>query len=147
MLILPSLLVLLAFSVSGARAQTWSDVEIPFSGNRIEAQDTWYRCYVRVPDNMVVPAAKDLWRDSMMLGFSSIPGPFEVWLNGRSIIDQEEGVPEGKQRRFKVPKDILERDVFNVLMIRLSDEAAAHGLRSAPVYFGYHHELIGGAHF
>ena len=93
---------------------------------------------------MVTPAAKDLWRDSMMLGLSDVPGPFEVFLNGNPIIASD-GVPVGKQRRFKVPKGILEKGVFNALVIRLQGVAAKRGLTRAPVYFGYHHELVLGA--
>ncbi|MEM7386487.1 MAG: PVC-type heme-binding CxxCH protein, partial [Verrucomicrobiota bacterium] len=101
----------------------------------------WYRCHVRVPDRMVTPARKDLWRDSMMLGFSDLPGPFEVCLNGISII-KSDGVPVGTQRRFKVPKGILKAKQFNALVLRLEGASARRGLTTAPVYFGYHHELV-----
>lgn len=119
----------------------WQDVTIPPPADFTPGDRLWYRCHIRVPDRMVIPAAKDLWRDSMMLGFSNIPGPFEVFLNGRSIAGSS-GVPPGRQRRFKVPKDILEKEVFNALVIRLEGDAAKQGLTIAPVYFGYHHELV-----
>ena len=120
----------------------WQSVNIPPLDTDAGLSDPiWYRCHVRVPDRMVTPAAKDLWRDSMMLGLSDLPGPFEVFLNGVSIIESN-GVPEGTQRRFKVPKGILEKAMFNALVIRLNGASAQRGLTKVPVYFGYHDELV-----
>ena len=97
-----------------AVAGEWTTVGVP-PVELPTADSVWYRCHIRVPDRLVVPATKDLWRDSMMLGFSAVPGAFEVFLNGRSILT-DDGVAEGKQERFKVPKDILEKSVFNALV-------------------------------
>jgi putative heme-binding domain-containing protein len=134
-LLILSLLCLLAVVPEGLAE--WRTVSVP-AGDGFSASDpVWYRCHIRVPDRMVTPAAKDLWRDSMMLGLSDLPGPFEVLLGGVSIITCE-GVPVGTQRRFKIPKGMLQKGVFNALVIRLESGS----LTKAPVYFGYHHELV-----
>lgn len=141
------LLFFLAFLLISMPAglSDWREVAVPPKAETLMPVSArlWYRCYIQVPDRMVTPAGKDLWRDSMMLGLADIPGPFEITLNGQSIIrTDDDGIPPGRQRRFKVPKGILEKKAFNALVIELKGAAAERGLVQAPVYFGYHHELV-----
>ena len=89
---------------------------------------------------MVVPAEKDLWRDSMTLTFRNASGPLTAWLNGTKIIESGPLVA-GKSGRFKVPKGILEKSVFNTLVVRLEGGEATHGLTDAPIVAGYFDEL------
>lgn len=104
------------------------------------AQPVWYRCFIRVPDNLAVPAEKDLMRDSVLLHLGGINGPFSVLLDGQKIVDGK-AIKPGERERFKVPKDILVKKAFNVLAIRLSPEAAKGGIGMAPILAGYHDEL------
>lgn len=102
---------------------------------------TWYRSYVRVPANMVTPAQKDLWRDSMTLSFQGVASPFSVYLNGTKIIESD-GVPNDARRRFKVPKDILQKGVFNVLAVRVAAKDAPDQFAHPPIFAGYFDELV-----
>lgn len=126
-----------------AAAADWKDEAVPRdAGVQVKSDLVWYRCHIQVPDRMVVPEGteRDLWRSSMVLGLGDMPGKFEVFLNGKSIVASD-GVPVGKQRRFKVPKDILKKGAYNALVIRLEGGAAERGLTRAPMYFGYFSEL------
>ncbi len=98
--------------------------------------ETWLKCHIRVPDNLVTPQEKDLWRDSMMLSLGELSGPFTVYLNGQKIAD---GTSSAAGKRLKVPKGILEKSVFNTLAVRLEkDERFAQ----APVFRTYFDELV-----
>ena len=118
-------------------AAEWQPVNVPTTAEL--PAPVWLRCFVRVPDDMVTPQEKDLWRDSMTLSLGGIGGPFSVWLNGRKIAEAE-SLPGVERRRFKVPKGILEKQAFNVFAIRL--ENPAHGLGVAPIFAGYFDELL-----
>ena len=98
--------------------------------------ETWLKCHIRVPDNLVTPQDKDLWRDSMVLTLGGLSGPFAVYLNGQKI---SEGASSVAGKRLKVPKGILEKRVFNTLAVRLEkDERFAQ----APVFRTYFEELV-----
>jgi putative heme-binding domain-containing protein len=114
---------------------------VPTGDTTSPAKITWYRCFIRVPDNMVKPEEKDLFRDSITLSLGGIRGSFVVFLNGREIAKGDE-IPEGQRHRFKVPKGILERQNFNALVLRLDSAAARHGLKTAPILAGYFDELL-----
>lgn len=118
----------------------WKPTSLPSTPPAQPAIDgaTWYRCYIRVPARMVVPAEKDLFRDSITLNLAAISGPFAVYLNGQKIAEGTD-VPLGPRRRFKVPKDILVKDLFNTLAIRLDAKAT---LGATPILAGYHDELL-----
>jgi putative membrane-bound dehydrogenase-like protein len=105
------------------------------------AGPAWYRCYIRMPKVYVTPAEKDLFRDSVTLNLGDVRGAFAVYVNGQKIAEGD-SVPAGPRRRFKVPKGILQKDVFNVLAIRLDGSAAGYGLGEAPILAGYHDELV-----
>ncbi len=130
-------LAALIFLASTLVAADWQPTVVPTVADL--PTPVWLRCFIRVPDNMVTPAEKDLWRDSMTLSLGGIRGPLAVWLNGQKIAAAP-SLPEGERRRFKVPKDILEKKVFNVLAIRL--EGAARGVGMAPILAGYFDELL-----
>ena len=132
-----ALIVFLVIAIAGAGAAEWQPAEVPTKAPL--SAPVWLRCYVRVPDDMVTPQEKDLWRDSMTLSLGGIAGPFSVWLNGREIAEAR-AVSEGERRRFKVPKGIFEKQAFNVVAIRL--EGTAHGLGVAPILAGYFDELL-----
>jgi putative membrane-bound dehydrogenase-like protein len=121
-------------------AADWKPSPLPARVTAEPVQQVWYRCFIRVPAKLVTPAAKDLWRDSLTLNLGGIHGPFVVYLNSQ-IIAQADEVPDGPRRRFKVPKGILEKDVYNVLAIRLDAKAAVHGIGQAPILAGYHDEM------
>ncbi len=121
-------------SASVAAVAQWSVVEVPAPA---PAPALWYRCFIRVPDNMATPAEKDLFRDSIMLNLGGIRVPFTVLLNGRQIVESG-AIPEGERRRFKVPKGILEKKTFNVLAVHL---ASPGGIFEDPILAGYHDEL------
>jgi putative heme-binding domain-containing protein len=119
-------------------ASDWKPTSLPSKAPETQGP-TWYRCFIRVPARMAVAAEKDLYRDSITLNLADIHGPFAVYLNGQNIAEGID-VPDGPRRRFKVPKGILEKDVFNALAIRL--DAKAGGIRQTPVLAGYHDELL-----
>src|SRR5579862_8890142 len=84
----------------------WKQTPLPGSGETAPTgQAVWYRCFIRVPDAMAVPAEKDLWRDSVLLNLGGISGPFQVLLDGKKIVDGR-AIKPGERERFKVPKDI-----------------------------------------
>ncbi len=98
--------------------------------------EVWLKCHIRVPDNLVTPQEKDLWRDSMVLTLGELAGPFAVYLNGQKIA---EGKASAAGKRVKVPKGILEKSVFNTLAVRLEkDERFAQ----PPVFRTYFDELV-----
>lgn len=119
----------------------WQPTTVPEREAGAEGGVAFYRCFLRVPDNMTSRAAVDLWTDSAMLSLADVPGKFAIILNGRTIAGGE-SVPAEPRRRFKVPKGILERRAFNVLAIKLEGGAARAGLKSAPILHGYHDELV-----
>jgi len=135
----------LAGLIAVVSAADWSPATLPATrpADRpaAEGQPTWYRCYVRVPANMVTPAQKDLYRDSVTLSLAGIDGPFRVYLNGQQI-GAADGITANARRRFKVPKDILQKGAFNVLAIRLDAKAAAKGIGEPPILAGYFDELL-----
>src|ERR1700679_2039411 len=110
-----------------ASAADWKPTMLPSHETPAPADPVWYRCFIRVPAKLVTPVEKDLWRDSMTLNLGSIHGPFAVFLNGQKIAEADEA-KDGPRRRFKVPKGILEKTVFNVLAIRLDAKAAPSGI-------------------
>ena len=117
----------------------WEPVSVPTTNDLPASFPVWLRCFVRVPDDMVTAAEKDLWRDSMTLSLGGIGGPFSVWLNGQKIAEAG-SLPDGERRRFKVPKGILELKAFNVFAFRL--ESPAKGMSEAPIFAGYFDELL-----
>jgi putative heme-binding domain-containing protein len=133
---------LFAFTAIGLQSASadWEAVTVPITTAATASKAAWYRCYIRVPDNMVTPQEKDLWRDSITLSVGGIHGPFTVLLNGREIAGGS-AIPDGQRRRFKVPKGILEKQKFNALVVRLEGNAARDGLKSAPILAGYFDEL------
>src|SRR6266511_1716459 len=137
------LLTIVAISVAAfpGRAAPWQPQPVPADQPALTATPLYYRCFLRVPENMTSRAAVDLWTDSAMLSFADFPGRFTVLLNGRKIADGE-SLPGESRRRFKVPKGILEKKAFNVLALRLEGDAAKAGLRVVPVLHGYHDELV-----
>jgi putative heme-binding domain-containing protein len=88
---------------------------------------------------MAVPAEKDLFRDSITLNLADIRGPFAVYLNGKKIAEGTD-VPPGPRQRFKIPKGILEKDIFNALAIRIDPKGS--GVGQPPILAGYHDELL-----
>ena len=114
----------------------WQSIELPVTPGQ---KETWFRCRLQVPDRLVVPEGanpRDLWRSSTMLVIADCPDPFEVFLNGESIV-RSEGVALGASQRFKVPKGILVSKQFNTLAIH--SESGALG--EAPMLIDYFNEL------
>ena len=120
-------------------AAAWEPVTVPTANDLPASAPGWLRCFVRVPDDLVTPQEKDLWRDSMTLSLGGINGPFSVWLNGQKIAEAG-ALADGTRRRFKVPKGLLEKKAFNVFAIRLESPARRVGL--APIFAGYFDELL-----
>jgi putative heme-binding domain-containing protein len=117
----------------------WEPAEVPTVKPLTDnVKPRWFRCFVQVPDNMVTPQEKDLWRDSMTFSMAGVEAPFAIYLNGQKIADSEP-LPGDKRRRFKVPKGILEKSVFNVFAIQVN--APARGISAAPILAGYFDEL------
>jgi putative membrane-bound dehydrogenase-like protein len=107
----------------------------------LPASTVWLRSWMRVSENMTgLSGGDDLWRNSMSLTLQSIPGPVTVFLNGQKIIETRD-IPADAPRRFKVPKGIFEKGVYNSLVIQLDGAAAPQGLTVAPVFAGYFDEI------
>ena len=130
-------LLLLACLLQTLTAGDWKPTEVP-TKSPLPAQ-SWLRCYIQVPDAMTSRAEKDLWSDSITLSFGDISGPFSVWLNGQKI-GESKGLPSGERRRFKVPKGILEKKLYNALAIHL--EGTTNTLGMVPILAGYFDELL-----
>src|SRR5688572_30263001 len=137
LLTIASLLALCGIEPASA---DWKAVAVPASDAPSAISPIWLRCFIRVPDNMVTPQEKDLWRDSVTLSFGGIRGQFTVFLNGKEIA-QGNAIPDGERRRFKVPKGLLEKQKFNSLVLRMDGDAARHGLKAPPILAGYFDEL------
>src|SRR5687768_17386668 len=120
-----------------AVAVDWNATAVPHKAIDGKAGPVWLRCYVRVPDNMTVPAEKDLFRDSVTLSFAGVDQPFSVLINGQKIINS--GPVASERKRFKVPKGILEKGAYNSLVIRLQKDTA---ITAPPVLAGYFDELL-----
>jgi putative heme-binding domain-containing protein len=133
--------VLWLISQVSAPSAEWQPQTVPAERPALIGAPIYFRCFLRVPDNMTSRSEVDLWTDSAMFSFADFPGRFTVFLNGRKIADGE-SLPAEPRRRFKIPKGILEKKQFNVLAVRLEDQAARTGLRVAPVLHGYHDELV-----
>lgn len=82
----------------------------------------------------------------MTLSFRGLDGSLTVWLNNRRIIDSGP-LTSASGARFKVPKDILEKDVFNTFVIRWQGTGADHGFPEPPLFAGYFDELALGPHW
>lgn len=128
-------------SAAPALSGPWQSQPVPAEKPTLTTAPLYYRCFIRVPDNMTSRAEVDLWTDSAMLSFADFPGRFTVLLNGQEIATGE-SLPAEPRRRFKIPKGILEKINFNALAVRLDGNAARTGLRVAPVLHGYHDELV-----
>src|SRR2546423_949107 len=122
--------VLLSLGNRSALATVGPPAHFLSGENPAAAGPVGYRCFIRVPAKLVTPQEKDLWRDSMTLNLGGIHGPFAVYLNGQKIIESPEA-PDGARQRFKLPKGILQKDVFNILAIRLDPKAAGAGIGQA----------------
>jgi putative membrane-bound dehydrogenase-like protein len=131
----------LLLSVSPAFTGPWQAQLVPAARPLLTATSLYYRCFIRVPDNMTSRASVDLWTDSAMFSFADFPARFTVLLNGQKIAEGD-SLPVEPRRRFKIPKAILENKAFNILALRLEGDAARAGLRVAPVLHGYHDELL-----
>lgn len=134
----PSIAVATLLTLSTLPAATWTEQALPGTSAKQAAAPLWLRCYVQVPDNMVVAAGKDLFRDSMTLSLAGIDGPFAVYLNGQKIIEGAD-LPDEPRRRFKVPKDILQKKAFNGLAIQIERGGVP---RRPPVLAGYFDEVV-----
>ena len=134
-------LALVFVSPRQGAAAPWQPQPVPAEHSATAVAPVYYRCFVRVPDNMTSRAAVDLMADSAMFSFADLPGPFVVFLNGQKIAAGESLPPEPR-RRYKIPKGVLEKGAFNVLALRLDGDAPKTGLRVAPVLHGYHDELV-----
>jgi len=128
--------------LTNASGAEWTRTTIPTKATP-DSQILWLRCFLQVPDRLVTPEGdeRDLWRSSTVLAISDLPGQFEIFLNGQSIVNSE-GVPLGKEQRFKIPKDVLGKTQFNTLAIRINTQASDRGFISAPVLIDYFNELI-----
>jgi putative membrane-bound dehydrogenase-like protein len=128
--------------LTNASGSEWTRTTIP-TKTTPDSQNLWLRCFLQVPDRLVTPEGgeRDLWRSSTVLAVSDLPGRFEIFLNGQSIV-KSDGIPLGKEQRFKIPKDVLEKTQFNALVIRIDHKTADHGFASAPVLIDYFNELI-----
>src|SRR5687768_2916667 len=116
-------LVMLAALVAAAvaaPAAEWQTTTVPATDKTAPAADgpAWYRCFVRVQDNMTGRAEGDLMADSVTLSLGGVRGAVAVYLNGQKIAEAAD-LPDEPRRRFKVPKGILEPGVFNVIALRL----------------------------
>ncbi|MHA3771251.1 PVC-type heme-binding CxxCH protein [Verrucomicrobiota bacterium sgz303538] len=118
----------------------WKPTTIPTQKEITTSEPVWFRCFIRVPDNMTTPQEKDLWRDSITLSVGGVRGPFTLWLNGQKI-GEGEALEGDQRRRFKVPKGILESKSFNVLAVQMTGTGAAAGLGTSPILAGYFDEL------
>jgi putative membrane-bound dehydrogenase-like protein len=135
-------LIVAAHAAPAAGAPSWQPQPVPTTKPApATAAPVYYRCFIRVPDNMTSRAPVDLYADSALLSFADIRGPFTVFLNGQKIAAGEM-LPAEPRRRFKIPKGILEKKVFNVLALRLEGTAAKNGLPAAPGVHGYFDELL-----
>jgi len=130
------------FSLTNAGGSEWTRTTIPTKATA-DSENLWLRCFLQVPDRLVTPegSERDLWRSSTVLAISDLPGRFQIFLNGQSI-GTSDGVPVGKEQRFKIPKDVLGKAQFNTLVIRIDNKAVDHGFTSAPVLIDYFHELM-----
>jgi putative membrane-bound dehydrogenase-like protein len=129
--------------LASAEQGAWKAQPIPAGKNAAQAgKPLWYRAHLQVSKMLVDPSSdpKDLWRESMTLALQDIPGPFQVYLNGKLIVESKDA-PADAPIRFKVPKDILQDKVFNTLAIRLDGPAAEKGLVHPPVFGGYLDEV------
>src|SRR5688500_10466448 len=128
------------FALTIAHGADWAPIAMPTPGPVTGTPPVWLRCFVRVPDNMVTPAEKDLWRDSMTLSVGGVAGPYSIHLNGQKIAVGT-ALREDQRQRFKVPKGIFAKKVFNVLAIRLENQPAAARVALAPILAGYFDEI------
>lgn len=133
--------VALLICASSAANADWKPIPAPTASKSDAAASTWLRCFVRVPDNMVTPQEKDLYRDSITFSVGGVRGPFALFVNGQKFAEGT-GVADGQRKRFKVPKGILEKKAFNVFAIRLDGDAAKSGLGMPPILAGYFDELV-----
>ncbi len=129
-------------SLANASGAEWTRATIPTKAAP-DSRHLWLRCFLQVPDRLVTSAGdeRDLWRSSTVLAISDLPGQFEIFLNGQSIV-KSDGVPMGREQRFKIPKDVLGKTQFNALVILVETKVAGHGLTSAPVLIDYFNELV-----
>ncbi len=122
----------LYFFLHTATRAEWRETALPSTE---QAGPRWYRGFVKVQDNMTVAQEKDLWRDSVMLHLGGIKGEVTVWLNGQKVIETADLPAEGR-RRFKVPKGILQKGVYNSVVLK-----AAGPVPLAPILSGYFDEV------
>src|SRR5687767_11955302 len=102
------------FVLLNAPAGSWQPQPVPDTRPLVTGAPLYFRCFIRVPDNLTSRAANDLWTDSALFSFADFPGPFTVLLNGQEIA-RGESLPAEPRRRWKIPKGILEKKLFNVL--------------------------------
>ncbi|HAB15403.1 MAG TPA: dehydrogenase [Verrucomicrobiales bacterium] len=118
----------------------WKERAVGSNAPPVAGGPVWLRAWLRVPDNLTGESGPDLWRDSMVLSLSAIPGPVVVWLNGQKIIETRD-LPPSPPRRFKVPKGILQKGNYNALILRLDAGRAPHALLEPPSFAGYFDEV------
>jgi len=131
-----------AAALSGADPlpEGWREQAVGPGAAALPAGPVWMRAWMQVPDALAGDSGPDLWRDSMTLTLGSLPGPVEVFLNGRRILSTRD-LPPGEFRRFKVPKGILVPGAYNAWVIRLDGAIAREGLVAPPVFAGYFDEI------
>jgi putative heme-binding domain-containing protein len=126
-------LVLCTSSVS--RAQSWEATTLPTRGEAA-AGVTWYRCFVRVMEDMTSMDEGDLRSNSVTLSLAGLPSHFAVYINDKKI-GEGDSLPDEPRKRFKVPRGTFKPKVFNVLAIQTSGP-----IRKPPIVAGYFDELI-----
>ena len=118
----------------------WAEQSVGPGSGTVPADPLWLRAWLKVPDSITGDSGPDLWRDSMTLTLGSLPGPVEVFLNGRRILATAD-IPAGELQRFKVPKGILEKGAYNTWIVRIDGRFATNGLVAPPVFAGYFDEV------
>lgn len=84
------------------------------------SQPAWYRCAIRVPADSI--------KDRLQLRLGAVPSKPTAWFNGRLLkLNADDG-----SQTVDIPRDWIDLDDANLLVIRLDVSPADRGLREAP---------------
>ena len=119
--------------------ERWTLVNVPHRPEQlppakledVNQQAAWYRCAVRLPPN-------SRSEKEASLCVKGQPGHFQAWMNGRELrwtFDSQ------RKLQFKIPSDVVEPDVANLLVVRLDREHHGGRLSTAPVLNTHQAEL------
>ena len=128
-----------------AEGNRWTTTPVPGVATVEDASHfSWYRCYVRVPDNWTSDSTS-VFTETISLAVEHLTDAHEAYVNGVKVGGG--GMPpqfvssREETHKYKIAKGLLKKGVYNVVAIRVYSPDGPGGFKGrAPIIAGYFKE-------